>query len=209
MAAQLGLHPAHDVGISVRVVVDGRALEGRVEPFYQGPDETRTRLGENELEAGKVVEQAAGHQRHQAHLPLLRREEVEAVLLEVGQVADAVAVLDVVEEDGHLHLLGPREERPQLLVAAEAVAVGMVLHRVDLVQHHCAEPLLLRPLHLADGRGDVLELDDGHADEAVVALHHAQVGQVVGSGDGGGKSRLDHVGPPAGELRQHELPVHA
>ena len=42
-----------------------------------------------------------------------------------------------------------------------------------------------------------------------MALHHAQVGQVVGAGDGRRQLGLDHVGPPAGELRQHELLVHA
>src|SRR5581483_7895382 len=104
------------------VVIDDRLAEGAVELLHQRLDEFGACFRIHELKSRELVQQSAGEQGHQAHLALIRGEEIQAFALKDGGVARPVTMLNGMEEDRHIQVLGGAKEGLQLVLTPEAFA---------------------------------------------------------------------------------------
>ncbi len=113
---------------------------------YQRLDESNTRLGKHEIEFRKIIEESARDQRHQTHLPFLRRQHVEPVELVIHQVGDAMAMLDVVQKERHAELFVVAQ--PLVHIVHAAIVGARPRRRQGCCARH--QRRLARKNHVAD-----------------------------------------------------------
>ncbi len=74
------------------------------------------------------------------------------------------------------------------------------------IEHDGTKTVVLGPLHLADGSGNVLKRNQRRSENPTGKFfHEGEQRLIVRARHGAGELGLDQVGPPAGKLRQHDM----